>query len=125
MFVSVIAHGGPRLEPLSETKLVYTGDPVRPRVSLRYENGSAPHADVTVDIEAPEAAVGEIVASAGLAPPDLSGDPLSRFHNDTEAARRRTAVPLADAGRQRDPLRRRRAWRRRNGARRHLRRRVP
>jgi hypothetical protein len=80
LFVNVIADGGPRLEPWPQTRQLYTGDPIAPLVALRYQNGSSPHAHVTLEIETPDAAVGEIVRSAGLSTPDTSGDPLSGFH---------------------------------------------
>ena len=81
LFVTVIPLGGPKFEPLHDDgSRVYTGDPIRPLVSLRYENGSAPHADVTLEIEAPDAAVGKIVGDAGLAEPGTGDDPTSAFH---------------------------------------------
>jgi hypothetical protein len=80
LFVNVIADGGPRLEPVPETRRLYTGDSITPLVALRYENGSAPHAHVALDVETPDAAVGEIVRAAGLSPPDATGDPVSGFH---------------------------------------------
>jgi hypothetical protein len=79
LFVTVIPLGGPKIEPLSQPDFVYTGDSITPLVSLRYDNGSAPHADMTLDIEAPDAAVGQIVAEAGLAEPAAGDDPGSGF----------------------------------------------
>jgi hypothetical protein len=80
LFVTVIADGGPRLEALPGPTRLYTGDPLRPLIALRYENGSAPHADVKLEIEAPNTAIGAIVAGAGLSPPEVGDDPLSAFH---------------------------------------------
>jgi len=80
LFVTVIPLGGPRFEPLSQPERVYTGDPIRPLVALRYANGSAPHADVELEIEAPDAAVGQLIADAGLAEPEAGDDPASAFH---------------------------------------------
>jgi hypothetical protein len=64
---------------VGQPELVYTGDPITPLVSLRYENGTAPHADMTLDIEAPNAAVGQVVADAGLAEPAAGDDPGPGF----------------------------------------------
>ena len=80
LFVTVIPLGGPRIEPVAQPEQVYTGDPIRPLVSLRYENGSAPHADMTLEIEAPNAAVGQLVAEAGLSQPTAGDDPGSGFY---------------------------------------------
>ena len=80
LFVTVVADGGPRIEAVAPVTRCYTGDVLRPSVALRYENGSAPEADVVLEVEAPDAAVGEIVANAGLSEPETGGDPLSGFH---------------------------------------------
>lgn len=79
LFVTVIADGGPRIESLTEPRRLYTGDPLTPLVSLRYPDGSAPRAEMTLEIEAPDAAVGELVASAGLGAPPAGADPVSAF----------------------------------------------
>jgi Trypsin-like peptidase domain/von Willebrand factor type A domain len=80
LFVTVIPRGGPRFKSMPDTRRIYTGDPVTPRVALRYENGSTPHADVTVAIEAPNASVGQAVMDAGLAAPGIGDDPVGGFH---------------------------------------------
>jgi hypothetical protein len=79
-FVNVIADGGPTLTALQPLRRVYTGDVINPRVMIRYANGTVPHADVEVTVEAPAASVGQLVATAGLAPPILGADAVDRFH---------------------------------------------
>ncbi len=59
---------------------IYTGDTLAPLVSLRYGNGTRPQGEVTLEIEAPNSAVGELVANAGLLNPQAGNDPLSAFH---------------------------------------------
>jgi hypothetical protein len=78
-FVTIVADGGPRLEPILPTRRVYTGDSLNPLVALRYGNGSAPRAEVELEIQAPDAALGTLVAEAGLEEPIVDDDPLSAF----------------------------------------------
>jgi Trypsin-like peptidase domain/von Willebrand factor type A domain len=80
LFVTVIPRGGPRFEAVAQSGRIYTGDPVVPLVALRYQGGGAPYADVTVDIEAPDTAVGQLVADAGLTTPTLGDDAVDAFH---------------------------------------------
>jgi hypothetical protein len=84
-FVNVIAQGGPRLDTAGPMKRTYTGDAVVPLVSLRYENGTAPHARVILDVEAPDEAVGKVVADAGLAEVAAGDDPVSAFRSTLRA----------------------------------------
>jgi hypothetical protein len=107
-FVSVIAAGGPRLVPVLRRRRVYTGDPISPQVALRYPDGTAPHATVEVTIERPDAALGALVTSAGLAPPRLDGDPVGAFRATLQRLAsapgglalptRTVTVPLVDDG---------------------------
>jgi hypothetical protein len=78
--VTVIALGGPRFEPLTSGARIYTGDALMPQVRLRYEGGLAPHAEVTLQLEAPNATIGQLVADTGLAKPTTEDDPASGFH---------------------------------------------
>lgn len=79
-FVAVIARGGPRMRALAPRRRVYTGDPVVPAVALHYADGTAPHARVELDIEAPAASIGGLVTEHGLAPKaEPGGDPMSAF----------------------------------------------
>jgi hypothetical protein len=79
LFVTIIALGGPRFEPVASRTRIYTCDALTPQVALRYEDGTAPHAEVTLEVEAPNAAVGQLVTDAGLAKPTTDDDPLSGF----------------------------------------------
>ncbi len=79
LFVTVIADGGPRIEAITPRRPIYTGDPLTPSVLLRYPDGTAPSATMTLELEAPDSAVGEKVAAAGLAAPHGGADPLSPF----------------------------------------------
>ncbi len=78
-FVTVIAAGGPLLAPLPPTTRIYTGDQLNPLVSFLNPNGTAPPAKITLEIEAPDAALGTIVTEAGLEEPTVDSDPLSAF----------------------------------------------
>jgi von Willebrand factor type A domain/Trypsin-like peptidase domain len=106
-FVNVLASGGPRLVPLPATRRYYTGDPVTPLVSLRYGNGTrTQHTTVELDIEAPNASIGALVAAARLQPAQLGGDIVDPFHATLQRiektqgpiARRTLTVPLYDDG---------------------------
>jgi Trypsin-like peptidase domain/von Willebrand factor type A domain len=79
LFVAIIPLGGPRFKPVPSAVRVYTGDALMPQVALRHDNGTAPHADVTLEIEAPHSAVGQLVTDAGLAEPITDDDPVSGF----------------------------------------------
>lgn len=83
-FLSVIADGGPELDPLPPDQRVYTGDPLNPRVELRYSDGTAPHADVDVTVESPDESLGAMVAEEGLVSPRLDGDPVDAFRATLE-----------------------------------------
>ncbi len=78
-FITIIADGGPRLELLPYRRRIYTGDDITPLVALRYPDGTTTHADVQLAIEAPEIALGRLVAEAGLAKPIIDGDAVDAF----------------------------------------------
>jgi hypothetical protein len=80
-FVSALATGGPAFNPLPMPRL-YTGDTVNPLVYLREPEGGRVAADITVDIEGPANALGEILAEAGLGAAGLQdGDALDQRAN--------------------------------------------
>ncbi len=64
-FVSAFADGGPTFNPLPMPRL-YTGDPINPLVYLRQANSEGVHAEVTLEIEGPAGAIGELLAKQGL-----------------------------------------------------------
>lgn len=108
-FVSVLAEGGPRFEPVLPERRLYTGDRVNPRVVLRYDDQTAPHADVQVTIEAPGVSLGQLVAERGLTKPDPQGDVIDPFRatlqqiadasgGQIELQRTRVTEPLYDDG---------------------------
>ncbi len=78
-FITIIAAGGPRLEPLPYRQRIYSGDPVTALVALRYTDGTTPHAEVQLAIEAPDVALGRLVTQAGLAKPIIDGDAVDAF----------------------------------------------
>ncbi len=81
-FVHIVAAGGPRLMPVPlPPRRIYTGDPVNPLVALKFPNGTpAPNGKVKVEIEAPNAAIGQLMSQAHLDPPRTEGDPVDAFH---------------------------------------------
>jgi hypothetical protein len=79
-FVTVIAAGGPVLAPVPARKRYYTGDPINPLVMLKYRGGTVPVGSVTLEIEAPNASIGQLVTDAGLSPARLTGDVVDPFH---------------------------------------------
>lgn len=78
-FITIIADGGPRLEPLPYPRQIYSGDTIMPLVALRYTDGTTTLADVQLSIEAPDVALGRLVAQAGLAKPIIDGDSVDGF----------------------------------------------
>lgn len=78
-FVSVIADGGPLFAPLLPARRLYTGDAVNPSVSLRYRDGTAPHADVELSVEVPDGSLGDLVQQHGLTAPDPDAEPVDAF----------------------------------------------
>jgi len=78
-FVSVIADGGPLFVPTPPARRLYTGDTVNPSVSLRYRDGTAPHADVELSVEAPDGSLGDLVMQHGLTAPDPDAEPVDAF----------------------------------------------
>jgi hypothetical protein len=107
-FYLVVSNGGPKLTALRQPHHVYTGDPINPLVGLHYPNGTAPHAEVVLEIAAPDTSLGEIATEQGLAPADISADAVDAFHSTLQAAADRvgglpvslvrTTVPLFDDG---------------------------
>jgi len=88
---------------------VYTGDPVDSLVGLHYRNGTAPHAEVRLEIKAPTVALGQLVADAGLQPPSTSVDAVGGFYATLQSIARLSggrlpvptstiSVPLFDDG---------------------------
>ena len=100
-FVSVIADGGPLFAPLLPRRRLYTGDAVNPTVSLRYRDGTAPHADVQLSVEAPDGSLGDLVMQHGVATPDPDGEPVDVFRATLQqlAAEAGGELPLARATR--------------------------
>jgi hypothetical protein len=78
-FVSVLAEGGPTFEALLPERRLYTGDRLNPRVLLRYDDQTAPHADVEVAIQGPGISLGQLVAERGLVTSDPQGDVIDPF----------------------------------------------
>jgi hypothetical protein len=108
-FFLVVCEGGPKLVHLGGPRRVYTGDPVDPLVGLHYRNGTSPHAEVTLTINAPTVALGQLVADAGLLKPATSADAVSGFYATLQSIARRAGgalpvptsvhtVPLFDDG---------------------------
>lgn len=64
-FVSALADGGPTFNPLPMPRL-YTGDRINPRVFLREAGGEGVDAEVTIEIEGPAAALGELLSKQRL-----------------------------------------------------------
>jgi hypothetical protein len=101
-FILVVCSGGPKLVPLAARRRLYTGDPVDPIVSLHYRNRTTP-ADATVNltIDTPTVALGQLVMSAGLLPPEPSADAVDAFHATLQAVARRSGgvLPVAPSSR--------------------------
>ena len=78
--VSVLADGGPRLDPVNPPRRLYTGDVVNPKVALRYGNGSVPeHGEAYVDVERLDGSLGALVQQAGIGSPTLGEEPVGAF----------------------------------------------
>jgi hypothetical protein len=77
-FVNVIPTGGPRLRLLGTRGRYYTGDPINPRIVLRYAEGGWPReAEARVTIASPRAGAGNLLAKAKLGPAtDAGGDTI-------------------------------------------------
>ena len=108
-FVSVLAEGGPRFEAVSPERRLYTGDRLNPQVVLRYDDQTAPHADVEVAIEGPGVSLGQLVAERGLTQPTPQSDVVDPFRATLQAIadesggevplqRTSVTVPLYDDG---------------------------
>lgn len=107
-FHLVVCAGGPKLVNLGSTKRLYTGDPIEPLVGLHYPNGTTPRGNVELTIQAPAAALGQLVTDAGLTPPDISADAVDAFHATLQSIAGQSgelpipistvAVPLYDDG---------------------------
>jgi hypothetical protein len=93
-FFLVVASGGPKLVHLGGSRRVYTGDPIDPLVALHYPNGTTPKADVTLTIEAPGVALGQLVAEAGLRAPSTATDAVDAFHATLQAVARQVGGTL-------------------------------
>ena len=108
-FFLVVCSGGPKLVHLGGPRRVYTGDPLDSLVSLHFGNGTAPHAEVRLEIKAPTVALGQLVADAGLRPPSASADAVNGFYATLQSIARLSGgalpvpistltVPLFDDG---------------------------
>jgi len=108
-FFLVVASGGPKLVHRGGKRRVYTGDTIDPLVALHYPNGTTPKADVTLTIEAPGVALGQLVAEVGLRAPSTAADAVDAFHATLQAVARQAGgtlpvpistrtVPLFDDG---------------------------
>ncbi|MFD6104131.1 VWA domain-containing protein, partial [Nocardia salmonicida] len=85
-FFLVVCSGGPKLTPLMRRRLVYTGDSVDPIVGLHYSDRTTPpDAGVTLTIDAPGVALGELTTKAQLSAPVVSGDTVDPFHATLQA----------------------------------------
>jgi hypothetical protein len=108
-FFLLVASGGPKLVHLGGKRRVYTGDPIDPLVALHYPNGTTPKAEVTLTVESPGVALGQLVTEAGLHAPSIAADAVDAFHATLQAVARlaggnlpvptsTTTVPLFDDG---------------------------
>lgn len=99
-FANVIPSGGPRLLHAggARRRRYYTGDPINPRLMLRYEDGSWPeHAAMTLTMSRPNRGVGNVLSAAGLNPAEMrDGDALSALHASLQAVEASTAKPVVD-----------------------------
>jgi len=88
---------------------VYTGDPIDSLVGLHYGSGTAPPAEVKLEIKAPTVALGQLVANAGLQAPSASADAVGGFYATLQSIARLSGgalpvptstvtVPLFDDG---------------------------
>ena len=87
-FFLVVCAGGARLVQLGGPRRVYTGDRIDPLVGLHFANRTTPHADVTLTINAPTVALGQLVTQAGLRAPSPTGDAVNAFHATLQAVAR-------------------------------------
>ena len=109
-FFLVVCSGGPKLVPLVHRRRYYTGDPIDPMVALHYADRTTPHdASVTLTIDAPTVALGQLTTQAKLSAPVISGDAVDAFHATLQAIARSaggtlpvvtatSSVPLFDDG---------------------------
>ncbi|MFM9883298.1 MAG: trypsin-like peptidase domain-containing protein [Burkholderiales bacterium] len=100
-FLLVLAAGGPKLSYLGGQRRVYSGDVIDPRVGLHYANGTSPHAEVELFIDAPSVALGRLVTEAGLRAPSPSADAVGAFHSTLQAIARAAGgtLPVATSNR--------------------------
>jgi hypothetical protein len=93
-FINVIARGGPSLRPYQQTRRLYTGDILHPKVIFQYPDETVPPGGkVTLTVRRPETSVGNVLSQAGLgAPSVVDGDviparqaTLSQIEADTGA----------------------------------------
>lgn len=91
----VTCAGGPKLVPLMPPRRAYSGDVFDPLVGLHYPDRSfPPGADVTLYIERPDLALGQLTQDAGLRPPVTTGDVLDAFHATLQDVKRRAGGVL-------------------------------
>ena len=100
-FLLVVAAGGPKLSYLGGPRRVYTGEVIHPHVGLHYSNGTSPHAEVELFIDAPSVALGRLVIEAGLRPPSTAADAVGAFHATLQAIARAAGgtLPVSPAHR--------------------------
>ncbi len=110
-FTLLLARGGPRLTPRRDAQAIATGDPLRLAVGLFNPDETAPHAQVTATITAPDGALGAVALKAGPVAPQVDGDPLDGFRAAVASVigngappvpTRSFTVPLLDDGNQLD-----------------------
>lgn len=105
-FVTSVVDGGPLFRPVAPRKLYYTGDTINPLVELRERNGSLlHHADVTVEVIAPNVSTGNLLARAGLGKATVvGGDSLNARASTLIALEQAQAGPLVTTTTQTFPL---------------------
>jgi hypothetical protein len=105
-FVTSVVDGGPYFRPLAQRRLYYTGDTINPLVELRERSGALVHdADVKVEVIAPTAGTGNILAKAGLQKATVvGGDSLDARTSTLIALEQAQAGPLVTTTTQTFPL---------------------
>jgi hypothetical protein len=79
-FVSVVADGGPKLQPLVPTQLVDVGDPLPVLVGLQYPDRTVPElATVEVAVTGPKVSLTDLVAQQPAAPAAGGADPVNSW----------------------------------------------
>lgn len=91
-FVNVNASGGPSLRPLTESRYLYTGDVLHPKVMLHYPDESVPAGgEVTLRLRRPATSAGTLLSQQGIGPERMVA-------GDVIPARQATLAALEAAG---------------------------